>query len=686
MAMDMYQPPPIQVLLCRKCDAEMGERQNETWPIAYVAWQKERREKKRSTRQRKRKTNQWQRMVNLNKIILCINALMMGKVQAVAMQEAVHWSCATEPQRAVWKNLVRGAGDEWFCESAGPHLLRLLKSGIHPYAPKMGSNLVPKEMVKSQLIALPDVSLHAGVFTDFLPPSIAAMYMNENNFLTKDKGRWEKAKNFDLKPFMSEKVYVEILVRMFDVKMITFLDVGKVEIRNGVQAVWKSDGAQRLIIDGRPANVVLEDPPKSWLPHPMMNERLLLNNNEVLRCCKLDLDNYYHRLRVPIWMHTILGMPDVKTQLLPAWVVEAANISTMDKVTPVVLSLPMGLSHSVYIAQEVHLHMIRSNPRLDLEPNGVIGCHDSVVSNVYIDDHFVLQRAEKEEKLKSNIRGIAQELKSTYERNRLPAKESKCVEDEGTIQALGMIIDGEKGEIRPVEEKLILLCRATRQFIMLSTCRRKDLEKLVGFWVWNLLVLRPAFSVLHNVYRLLKEEPDALGEVPLWQSVKFEFFLLTNLAGFLRAQCRRKIATKVFASDASETGGGIVSTTWSKETVCKYIACSSEISSDDFDNVQWDVEDQRRWEEGGHISHLEAKEFGILMYKLGTQTELFSQRVVICLDSQAVCFAAKKGRSSVYPLLVQLRKVLAHSLISNTRFYYVWIPSAWNRADAPSRM
>ena len=65
--------------------------------------------------------------------------------------------------------------------------------------------------------------------------------------------------------------------------------------------------------------------------------------------------------------------------------------------------------------------------------------------------------------------------------------------------------------------------------------------------------------------------------------------------------------------------------------------------------------------------------------------EHLSQRVVFLVDAQAALFAAAKGRSSAPTLRLEVSKVSALALAGNLSVHYVYIPSEFNPADAPSR-
>ena len=87
----------------------------------------------------------------------------------------------------------------------------------------------------------------------------------------------------------------------------------------------------------------------------------------------------------------------------------------------------------------------------------------------------------------------------------------------------------------------------------------------------------------------------------------------------------------------------------------------------------------------GHSGALEAA--GVVLgarWHLRTRKNL-STRMVMLVDAQAVLFAAAKGRSSAPSLRFEHRKLAALALVGDLAIKYIYVPSEYNPADAPSR-
>ena len=85
-----------------------------------------------------------------------------------------------------------------------------------------------------------------------------------------------------------------------------------------------------------------------------------------------------------------------------------------------------------------------------------------------------------------------------------------------------------------------------------------------------------------------------------------------------------------------------------------------------------------------HINLLEALALVTLFQRL-KRTQLMHRRVIVLIDSGVVKGAATKGRSSSRRLNAHLRRLSALLLSRDLYVELLWIPSAANSSDAPSR-
>ena len=126
---------------------------------------------------------------------------------------------------------------------------------------------------------------------------------------------------------------------------------------NGLFGVGKPDGSMRLIVDARPANACFRLPPKVRLPSPEVLGGLVMQEGRRVFTAKCDLDNFYHRLRVPAWLRPYFALPPVPRHQVAVDESESAGDNT-EMLFPCLTALPMGWSHSVYLAQIAHEHIV----------------------------------------------------------------------------------------------------------------------------------------------------------------------------------------------------------------------------------------------------------------------------------------------------------------------------------------
>ena len=196
---------------------------------------------------------------------------------------------------------------------------------------------------------------------------------------------------------------------------------------NGVFVVPKGDGL-RLIVNAIPSNTHFVDPPAVQLPTPDVLAALQADPSRPLYIGKMDLDNFYHRLRLPEWMWPYFALPPVRAS--------DVGLEGDDLVYPCCITLPMGWTHSVGVAQAAHEHQIQlsgcfeptdhitadSDPMLDRTRHGV-----------YIDDTCVLTPD-----LADGEKGM-QECQRHMESIGLPHKVSKFVQlTTDPVEVLGM--------------------------------------------------------------------------------------------------------------------------------------------------------------------------------------------------------------------------------------------------------
>jgi hypothetical protein len=479
------------------------------------------------------------------------------------------------------------------------------------------------------------------------------------------------------------------------------------KIVNGIFGVPKVQDAIRLIIDCRPANGAFVEPPHVDLPTPDKFCELRMPSDKKLFVAKVDCDNFYHRLKLPVWLREYFGLPAVR----------AGDVGLGSKYGPDTLihpccaTLPMGWSHSVYIAQAAHEHII--NTRTSLSPSDRITSHtdariDRVRHAIYIDDLILLGTD------RAAVDRAQQEYLRMLPTIGLAAKKEKVVQATSEpVDCLGFVIDGSHHTIGVDPRQLNALCRETRTVLESTFCSGTRMAWLMGCWTWACLVNRPALAVFSAVYTFIREAGKRSFRI--WNTVRRELTTVMSLCPLLYADIALPWSTVVIASDASTSGGqGVVAATVPTEVLeacadrrvpptsspaptVAPIVRSADVSeqSQQRERIAFDPQLQRApwrvivrspWRRAEPINVLEARAFltGV-RWALSKPSIAISHRLLLLTDSSVLMGAVTKGRSSSFPLLARLRSFTALILASGSRIVPGWIPTECNPADAASR-
>ncbi len=543
-----------------------------------------------------------------------------------------------------------------------------------------------------------------------LPPAIAAQYTEAASPALLRSSTEVFVLNH-LRPLKPPRVagsraeYVKLVGRLLNQGMVAFTNRPKAV--NGVFAVAKDSDSDRLIIDAQPCNRLLVDPPHVDLPGPAHLAQMHVPAGATMSTGKSDLSNYYHHYGLPEWMQPYLALPP----LTPA---ELASIGApTDAAFPMCVSMAMGLSHAVYIAQTGHEHIVYSSGALKREDSLLHLVSpdvpaDRALHGILIDDFFLfsLDRHLAEQTLTRVL--------AAYRAAGFVVKESKVVMPTSQpVKVIGFDVDGRKGSIRLPQDSQADLARSTLAAIRAHELTGRQLARLIGRWTWVVMLRRPVLAVLQHVYSFSRVAQCRRFRV--WPSVRRELGMLLSLLPLLTADLRSPVSHRAFASDASELAGGVVSAVlapplaaklWPLCSTRRLATCQALVNAgrvdvhaltgeiaatfDQFyaavEEAGWRTIVSKPWEGAEHINCLELRAALLAVHRALSSPSALSSRVYLLVDSMVAFFSLWKGRSSSPALLLILRKISALLLAGGISLLPGWIPSALNPADAPSRL
>jgi hypothetical protein len=454
---------------------------------------------------------------------------------------------------------------------------------------------------------------------------------------------------------------------MHTLGMVTFLT--SVKVVNGLFAIPKDKDSQRLIIDARPANAYFIEPPHVHLPTPDIFASLHVPPHTKLWIAKVDLDNFYHRLLLPLWMRPYFALPPLHPRQIGL-----THIFGDTLIYPCCTTMPMGWSHAVTAAQNAHEHilntftLLRPADRLTATSDHQL---DRPRHGVYIDD-LVLVGTNRQElsRLQDNYMKVVSQIG-------LPPKLLKVVPPSRSVECLGFVIDGLDLTVGVSPTKVHRLIHDTLETLAMGSCTGYHMAKLVGRWSWTILPNRPAFSVFNAVYRFVT--CAGARTFLIWNSVSQELHTIIGLAPLLFSHLDAQWFHKTVATDASQVGMGIVAAPLPSSYTSR-TPPSQLVSS-----LPWSTIVSSKWHHQEHINVLELRAISTALRWVLSHPHSSYSRLLFFSDSLVAVGALSKGRSSAYQILRRLRHISACLLAARLQLSTMWIPSANNPADGPSR-
>ena len=534
--------------------------------------------------------------------------------------------------------------------------------------------------LEADRVALPDVPGSVNL-VDVLPPEIAQAYSEPNPDLFRPVEEQKSAPHAHL--VRSPEDYTNIIRRLHELGMVRF--VLEPKCVNGCFGTPKSDGKIRFVVDGRPAKWMFVPCPKMQMTSPDHLARLEVPAGKQLYVAKADLDNMFHRFRTPEWMHPYFALPHVRA----GDVGMGADFGDDTMIYPCCTTLPMGWSHSAYLAQTAHEHLINTRTTLRPADRIVAGndfLADRIRHSVYIDDMGVMgtDPAEVDAKLAEYEQAMA--------RAGLPLKMSKTVwASADGVELIGVVINGRGLTIGVAPAKLLKLIRRTEALLRVGRCTGKDMERLMGHWTWAVLARRPALAVFCGVYRFMECAGKKVFDI--WPTVARELRCIIGLAPLLFASLKPVWFHKAIATDASDTGMGVSTTPASPAALREMSLARPPCDNGPVDRSLHPALRGRKWADivsvgwryPEHINALELHALDTAVRWCASHPTSVGCRLVLWCDSLVVVWGVRKGRTSKWRLLRRLRRLNALLLATGITAYVNWIPTEVNPADEPSR-
>jgi hypothetical protein len=536
-----------------------------------------------------------------------------------------------------------------------------------------------------------------------LPSEVVAHYIAfDKNIIKRDRIREMQVQ---ARVHAKRSEYIKLIQRMKQAGMLIFRDTEPYVI-NGMFGVRKDVNEQRLILDARPSNAMMVDPPWFNLPTPDLLADIQIRKKQLLYVAKCDISNMFHQFALPQDWYPWFGMPSITTHDVGMELDKEAR-----RIWPCCITLPMGWAHSPYLAQTAHIYVATTHGGLLSYNQLCIGndlCMDRIRYMIFIDDISWIGD-DLEEMIRQQL-----SYEAGAARINLPTKPSKRIAPTSTgVEVIGILLDGEHHTISLRPSKMHQLVIDTKELLEKGECSGHELMQVMGRWTWAALVRRPTLSVMRSCYWFARRYYDTTHTITT--SVRRELMTMCGLAPVLITRLSIPFTPYIIATDASSTGQGVTSIEAGTDIqyqmqVSKHaMKCNSytrhnmreDVLSaslqDEFKSsmlATWIKEHTKKWStivsyqwkyHDQHINQLEARAVQTALEWMSSRPIAHSSRITLLTDSAAVYYAVKKGRSSSPSLSKPLQRLAAIMLANNIYLYIQWIPTTLNPSDAASR-
>lgn len=325
----------------------------------------------------------------------------------------------------------------------------------------------------------------------------------------------------------------------------------------------------RVIMNLIPVNGILEviEGDISFLPSPTAWIPICADDGECFSMSQGDMQSAFYLFRMPpgwekffCFNFCVMG--------------EHVNQATGQLFRPACRVLPMGWSSSVGIMQQISRQVLLMRglpPQLEVQRvQGIPRWFTQTVAEstgerawwqVYLDNFMSGESSRTSSPL---IGKIFQEeaMRAWCDAGILTAKDKQLL-DEPSVVELGVRFDGTEKLLGASPERIFRTILASLHVLDMSRWSRRDVQVVLGRWIFVLQFRRAGMACLSRAWDCLKNtQPTAAERHRLVR----ELYMLVCLSNLLQTDLSMEYDNEVTCSDASEGGGAVaraVDLTWS---------------------------------------------------------------------------------------------------------------------------
>eukprot|EP00438_Fugacium_kawagutii_P000120 Skav218734 [mRNA] locus=scaffold1346:878540:884943:+ [translate_table: standard] len=467
------------------------------------------------------------------------------------------------------------------------------------------------------------------------------------------------------------------------------MDEVKAGFGNGLFCVPKDLKVDRLILDGRPANLLQKDCNRFIMTmgssgsllgiHLRPHEKLLLSGD--------DLSNFFYTFKVNYDRGTRNFLDwAIPTHLVRDMAGFPQHLRDHEFVYACLSTLAMGDAAACAFAQTSHISLgLQCGAFRDCE---LITMHGRTprtdfMAGIIVDDLVMMQKVPRSDMTSPNMQERRTSMHNMYKRVQLEAHPTKGFAEVSKASFWGATVDGDEGLVRPNIARAASLAWVCSQVASLGVCTVGLLEVIAGGFVAIFSFRRRLMSLLDLIY-VAQAGRDRRDVVQLSAEVIDELWALSilcplSVADLRASSCWTKLLTPF---KAEQRGKGLLEGSlelpegevpYSEHPIWECAARGLQ------HKVTWKLRTKRQ----RHINIGEVRAY-LKAEDIAGQRQN-DVRVGIGGDSQVAAGCICKGRSASRALNRELRKSLASSLGFGVYSSPGFIRSAHNPADDPTR-
>ena len=231
--------------------------------------------------------------------------------------------------------------------------------------------------------------------------------------------------------------------------------------------------------------------------------------------------------------------------------------------------LPMGWSSAVGLMQHAHRRIaLRSQmsggaelfPGLEIRRDSVfpqLECDGGAAWALYLDDTTILEVLD--EKVAKQTEGKAPEeqlaIRAAYTHWGIPFSKEKARQRAAKAEKLGAVLDGDCGQLRGSTKRALDSISLGAALCQKEYPLKKAMQVFAGKEVHTLQFRRPLFCIFDELWKEIGREG---GHCRMTSKVVSEVLMSSCLQPMKFSDLRAELSEVVTASDASESGGGMV--------------------------------------------------------------------------------------------------------------------------------